>query len=307
VELRHLRYFVAVAEEGNFGRAAARLHLSTPTLSQQIRALESEIGAPLLVRHPHGATLTTAGQALLPNARMTLRTADTAILDARRAAGLTDATLRVGLLTGVSERLVSRLVEIVADDAAGAVLQLVAGSTSHQLGLLERGELDLAIVRGPVASAKGIEQLEVQRDALGVLMAAGHPLARQARVTYRELSGYELIWFPRYLAPGFYDATLQALERNGARLTVTTGTDSVPAIAAALPLLPTAISLSTARLAAGTPDLAWRPIEGSPPTATIVAIWRSRPRQPGLRALVDGLRRALTDGSWHQYHDQESD
>ena len=113
MELRHLRYFVAVGEEGHFGRAAARLHLSTPTLSHQIRALEGEIGAPLLTRHRHGATLTAAGEALLTEARTTLRAADTAIHAARRAAGLTSDTLRVGLLTGVQQSLVSRLTGIL--------------------------------------------------------------------------------------------------------------------------------------------------------------------------------------------------
>jgi hypothetical protein len=90
---------------------------------------------------------------------------------------------------------------------------------------------------------------------------------------------------------------LEALERNGARLTVASGTDSVAAIATTLPLVPTAISISTPR-SATSPDLAWRPIEGGPLHATIVAVWRSRPRQPALRALVGGLRRSLADGPW---------
>ena len=164
--------------------------------------------------------------------------------------------------------------------------------------MLQRGELDLAIVRGPLETTRGTDQLALHHDELGVLMAANHPLTRHQQVTCRQLSGYELIWFPRHVAPGIYDAILEALARNGAHLTVTTGTDSMPAIAAALPLLPAAISLSTQHLAAGSPELAWRPLEGGPLITTVAAVWRSRPRHPALRALIAALRRSLADGPW---------
>jgi DNA-binding transcriptional LysR family regulator len=300
VELRHLRYFVAVAEEAHFGRAAARLHLSTPTLSQQVRALEAEIGAPLLVRHPRGATLSAAGEALLPEARTALRAAEAAARDARRAAGLPDGALRIGLLTGASDALASRLHAILAEEAPDARALLIAGDTSHQLGLLERGELDIAILRAPVDLSTDSEQLELQRDELGVLMAASHPLAARERLSCPELSGQELIWFPRHLAPGFYDATLEALEREGARCTIATGAMEVPSIAAALPLMPAAISLSTPRIAAAFPGLAWRPLVDSSLTVTIAAVWRKPTRQPALRALIRGLRLAVSDGPWRE-------
>jgi DNA-binding transcriptional LysR family regulator len=300
VELRHLRYFVAVAEEAHFGRAAARLHLSTPTLSQQIRALEAEIGAPLLVRHPRGATLSAAGEALLPEAREALRAAEGATREARRAAGLPDGALRIGLLTGAPEALVGRLNAILSEEAPHAEALLIAGDTTHQLGLLERGELDIALLRAPVDLTSDSEQLELQRDELGVLMSASHPLAARERLTCPELSGQELIWFPRAKAPGFYDATLEALERDGARLTIATGAMEVPSIAVALPLMPSAITLSTPRIAALFPGLAWRPLAGSPITVTIAAVWHKPARQPALRALIRGLRRALRDGPWQE-------
>jgi DNA-binding transcriptional LysR family regulator len=300
VELRHLRYFVAVAEEGHFGRAAARLHLSTPTLSQQIRALEAEIGAPLLIRHPRGARLSAAGEALLPEARTALRAAEAAAREARRAAGLADGDLRVGLPAGAPEALVARLNAILAEEAPNARAVLIAGDTSYQLGLLERGELDIAILRAPVDLPADSEQLELERDELGVLMAASHPLAARERLSCPELSGQELIWFPRRLAPGFYDATLEALEREGARVTIATGSMQVPSIAAALPQMPAAISLSTPYMATLFPGLAWRPLVGAPLTMTIAAVWRKPTRQPALRALIRGLRRELRDGPWRE-------
>ncbi len=298
MELRHLRYFLAVAEEENFSRAAARLHLSTPTLSQQVRALENEVGAPLFVRHRLGATLTPAGEALLTGARATLRAAEGAVADARRTAGLAADALRLGLPSGAPDWVVHQLEEIVEEEQADARLVLVPGATSHQLGLLQRGALDVALVRGPVEPAAGTEQLVVHEADLGVLMPVTHPLARARRVTCRQLSEHELIWFPRDLAPAFYDATLDALHRHGADVTVVTGTDTVPSIAATLPLVPTAVSLSTARLAAGSDALTWRPLDDCRLTETIVAVWRSRTRHPTVRAVTRRLRHELSDGPW---------
>jgi DNA-binding transcriptional LysR family regulator len=107
-------------------------------------------------------------------------------------------------------------IELGKVSGAGHFPLLIAGDTSHQLELLERGELDMAILRAPVFLSADSEQLELQRDELGVLMAANHPLAACERLSCADLSGEELIWFPRHLAPGFYDATLEALERDGA-------------------------------------------------------------------------------------------
>jgi DNA-binding transcriptional LysR family regulator len=237
---------------------------------------------------------------MLPEARASLRAAEAAVREARRAAGLQDGGLRIGLLVGAPDALVSRLNAILAEEAADARALLIAGDTSHQLGLLERGELDLAILRAPVELRADSEQLELQRDELGVLMAASHPLAARERLSCADLAGQELIWFPRDLAPGFYDATLEALERDGARLTIATGAMEVPSIATNLPLMPAAVSLSTQRMATLFPGLAWRPLTGSPITVTIAAVWRKPTRQPALRALIRGLRRAVSDGPWRE-------
>jgi DNA-binding transcriptional LysR family regulator len=229
-----------------------------------------------------------------------LRAADAAGREARRAAGLTDGALRIGLLTGAPEGLVSRLNTILAEEAPDARALLIAGNTSHQLALLERGELDIAILRTPVDLSADSEQLELQRDELGLLMAANHPLAAREPLSCPDLGGQELIWFPRHLAPGFYDATLEALERDGAHLTIATGAMEVPSIAAALQQMPQAISLSTRSMATRFPGLAWRPLAGSSITVTFAAVWRKPTRQPALRALIRGLRRALSDGLWRE-------
>src|SRR3954447_16162606 len=96
-----MRYFVGVAEELHFGRAAERLYISTPTLSQQIEQLEREVGATLLIRHSRGVELTPAGQVFLTRARETIRAPGRALRDARGAAGLDEPVLRLGLLNGI--------------------------------------------------------------------------------------------------------------------------------------------------------------------------------------------------------------
>jgi DNA-binding transcriptional LysR family regulator len=291
VELRHLRYFVAVAEEGHFGRAAERLHLTTPTLSQQIRALEREVGAPLLVRHSRGVRLTPAGAALRDAGRGVLAAADEALAAARQAAGLATGTFRLGLLRGIPDGLLDRLEALLAEAAPGYRAVPVSGSTSDQLRMLEAGELDLALVREPVALPAGAARLALVTDEIGVLVAGTHPLADREVVKPSELTGQELLWYPRDLAPGFHDHALATLRRLGADVVVSDSTVRFDQRRTGLRLRPEAFSLSSAR-GADPPATVWRPIEGAPLTMTVAAVWRTASRHPALRALVPLLRAA---------------
>ncbi|WCB94722.1 Hca operon transcriptional activator HcaR [Baekduia alba] len=295
MELRHLRYFVAVAEAGHFGRAAAALHVSTPTLSEQVRALEEEVGAPLLVRHPRGASPTAAGEALLVEARTVLLAADTALREARRAAGIDDGALRLGLLTGAPPWLPERLGAILERAAPGHRPAFVGGSTSYQLGLLERGELDLALTRDTPEDG-GYEHLALVDEELGVVVPAGHPLAEQAEVACADLSGQELVWYPRHRAPRLFDEVMATIERLGGRPEISTSAMAVEAIRTALPLLDGAITLGSTRMHSEDGTLIWRPLVGRPLSITVWAVWRSRPRDPALRAFVKALRKAVARG-----------
>jgi DNA-binding transcriptional LysR family regulator len=289
VELRHLRYFVAVAEEGHFGRAAERLHVTTPTLSQQIRALEREVGGPLLVRHSRGVTLTPAGEALRDAGRAVLAAADEALGAARQAAGLFTGTLRIGLLSGVAEWLPEWLEALLAEAAPGYRAITASGSTRDQVRMFEAGELDLALVREPVALPAGTATLPVLVDELGVLVRRTHPLAAQGLVRPADLAGHELLWFARDRAPDFHDDVLATLRRLGADVEVSESTISFPQRRAGLRLRPDAFTLTSYR-GAIPPELVWRPIEGAPLTMTVAGAWRTASRHPALRALVPLLR-----------------
>ncbi|GAA1674511.1 LysR family transcriptional regulator [Fodinicola feengrottensis] len=290
MELRHFRYFLIVAEELHFGRAAARLHVSTPTLSQQIRAVEREIGTPLLVRGAREVTLTAAGKVLLVEARKTVQAAEDAIRATRTAAGIVDPVLRLGLLNGSPDWLVSRLVDRAVAGAPGSQVILVSGTTAEQVRLLGRGEVDLAVVRLPVGLPAGCEQVELYDEEIGILMSYEHPLAAQQVLAPADVAGVEVIMYPRELGPGAYDAVLERLRSLGAAVIVSDSKVNAAQWQRVLPLRPKAVVLSSAR-AAAEPEVVWRPLAGRPLSIVYAGAWRPGSRNPVLRALVQQLRR----------------
>jgi DNA-binding transcriptional LysR family regulator len=286
MELRLLRYFVAVARAGHFGRGAEALRVSTPTLSQQIKALEREIGAPLFVRHSRGARLTPAGEVLLVEAERTLRAAADAVRATRRAAGIAEPVLRLGLLNGVPEGIPVEFERLLDEHAPGCRVVLSGGSTVEQLALLERDEIDLALVRSPVPAIPGTATLEVGKEALGVLMPAEHPLGASAELDLDDLAGVEMILFPRDRAPVFYDGLVRQLGAAG----VAASDSAAPhaQLRSVLLMHRDAVTLGSVRTA-GQPGLTWRPLRGEPIVVTYSALWRTASRNPALRALVQAL------------------
>jgi DNA-binding transcriptional LysR family regulator len=292
VELRQLRYFVTVAQELHFRRAAERLFISTPTLSQQIKAVEREVGAPLLIRHSRGIDLTPAGQALLRGGTEILTAADELLAEIRRVAGVAEPTLRLGLLNGVLPALPAKIADVVGRH--GGHLVITGGPTAEQLRLLTAGETDLALVRGPVVLPAGLRQVPVAREELGVLMSAHHPLAAADAIDAAALSGCELIMFPRDLSPGFHDDVLRTLAERGAGFVLSDSAMGFQQVLTILPQRPAAVSLASAR-AASNPGLAWRPFRGEPLVVTYVAAWREDTRNPLLAFVIPAVSRGLTD------------
>jgi len=291
VELRHLRCFVAVAEQRHFGRGAERLLLSTPTVSQQVRALEREIGVDLLIRSPRGTQLTAAGSALLPQARRTLAAADRALAAAREAGGLGADGPRLGLLHGVPAWLPEQLEAAVLEALPRARPILRTGSTSEQLLLLQHGELDVAMVRSPVPLTARTVFEPVISEELGILVDVRHPLAQHPVLQAAQLTGRELIWYPRDRAPGAHDATLAALRAAGADVVLSATTTTMGQHPQTLALRPDAFSLGSAR-AAVSPNVVWRPLQGRPLHAEVGLLWPRRPGSPR-RRVTAALQRHL--------------
>jgi DNA-binding transcriptional LysR family regulator len=208
MELRHLRYFVAVASELHVGRAAQRLFISQPALSQQLRSLEDELALTLLERNRRGVRLTPEGEAFLAEARAVVQQADRAVEVARALAEGASGRLRMSYVRtmpgGLPERIVSQYqrwfphVEITAE----------SGSTVQNVERLQAGELDVAFVHTPFENADDLGCVEIGSEPLVIALPGAHPLSRRRRIRREALAGVPLVYFPRRNSPGVYDRSL---------------------------------------------------------------------------------------------------
>ncbi|MEU8968524.1 LysR family transcriptional regulator [Streptomyces monashensis] len=214
MELRQLRYFVAVAEELHFARAAERLLIAQSAVSQQVRRLERELGADLFDRSPRRVRLTEAGQRFLPAAREVLaaeQRARAAVADYSAARG---ERLRVGTSTGMGDRL-DQVLEALAELAPGLRVELASAPTAVRLERVARGELDAAFVRGVEEGPDGVRLVPVWQDRLLVVLGGRHALASQSRVELGELAGLPLYLTARRNNPPLVDLVVGACRDAG--------------------------------------------------------------------------------------------
>jgi DNA-binding transcriptional LysR family regulator len=214
MELRQLRYFVAVAEELHFRRAAARLHMSQPPLSHQIRLLEEELGCVLLARTRRRVELTPAGDAFLRDARATLADLDRAARNARRIHEGQTGLLRVSFAGSALLSLVPRVVHRLAELHPEIDVELHERSTSDQVRALSAGTTDLGLAPLPVAD-DGLDVEVLVREPTVAAVPAAHPLAQARSLTLRLLAEYPFVLFPRAQAPGYHDLLMTAVTSAG--------------------------------------------------------------------------------------------
>src|SRR5579871_1682031 len=219
MELRHLRYFVAVAEELHFHRAAQRLHISQPPLSQQIRALERELGVSLLSRNRRRVALTAAGAAFLDDARAILTSVERAADRARGIARGSQGTISIGFVgSAMFSPTLPNILREFHDGHPDVELVLRELPTSAQLAALAGGEIDVGVIRGPIDLAELDGQLElmtIQREHLVVAVPAEHPLAARRRLRAEELRGESFVVLARREAPGLYAGLAAAMGDAG--------------------------------------------------------------------------------------------
>jgi DNA-binding transcriptional LysR family regulator len=236
MELRQLEYFVAVAEELHFGRAAERLHIGQPAVSQQLRRLEREFGAELFDRSPRHVRLTAAGQSLLPEAREVLAAVARARAAVAAVPEVRAATLRLGTSTGLGEHL-ERLLDTLARLAPDVGVELTAAPTAERLDQVADGQLDAAFVRGPVQDeGRGLRAVALWRDPLLAALPARHPLAARDHVTFADLAALPLRLTSRRANPALVDLVVSAFHDAGCEPAsggaTTTLTDTLAAIGA---------------------------------------------------------------------------
>lgn len=214
IDLRQFRYFLAVSEELNFGRAARRLHMSQPPLSRQIQQLEDLLGVALFERSNTGISLTEAGAAFLPEVRRTLAQAEKAVAAAQSAHHSPGGPFSIGYTT-VFDR------STIPDVLAPLSLRFPNGKFSvkgkHSIRLvqeLKKGVMDAAFI-GLHTEAEGLIVETIFEEPLVVALPAMHPLARKRQLEFDDLRDEPLFWFERRLNPGFYDYCRAFFKRIG--------------------------------------------------------------------------------------------
>jgi len=293
MELRHLRYFLAVAEELNFRRAAARLHLAQPPLSTQVRQLEEELGVRLLERDSHRVALTAAGQVFLENCRRILRDTDDAVDAARRAARGETGRLAIGFVASLSQGVLPAVLRAYRQRYPDVLLTLAEMDSSQQIEALAARRLDLGFVGlGLPRETPDLEMTVVAEERLVAALPQEHPLVRRPRKTLplRLLANERFYLASRTNAPIFNPWLIVLCQQAGFQPNVVLETDrpatllSYVAAGFGVTILPAQFS----RLV--TPGVVFVPLARPVPGYRYCAAWRREsamhPRMPVLERFI---------------------
>ncbi|HOF05521.1 MAG TPA: LysR family transcriptional regulator [Syntrophales bacterium] len=216
MELRHLTYFIAVAEELHFGRAAQRLHISQPPLSQQIRRLEEEIGVRLLNRTKRRVEITPAGEAFLAEARQIIAAAEEAVRRAVRADKGEIGSLAVGFIGSANYSVLPPVIREFRRRFPDVEISLTEMNTSNQIEALRAGRIQAGFLRPPPGiEAAGLATAPVFREPLVVAMSQNHPLQGELTLPLRLLAKESFIMIPRRRGPGYFDYLITLCRQEG--------------------------------------------------------------------------------------------
>lgn len=216
MELRHLRYFVAVAEQLHFRHAAEIVHVAQPALSQQIRQLEEEIGVTLFERSRHKVRLTPAGKAFYENAQVILKQADQAAAKARNVERGDAGTIRIGFVSTAAIRVLPEVMKKLQKQAPSAEVELNELAAGEQIDRLYREQLDIGFVHARL-SQDVLKTMVVARDRLIAAVPASCKLAASRRVDLKDLASWPAIMPAAHSTSGFYEHVRMAYQTAGVR------------------------------------------------------------------------------------------
>ncbi|MGW0683809.1 LysR family transcriptional regulator [Streptomyces sp. NPDC002754] len=290
MELRQLEYFVAVAEERNFTRAAERVHISQSGVSAQIRQLERELGAELFDRSSRTVTLTVAGKAALEHARSTLAAAGTVGRAVAEVSELVRGRLAVGMVIGCTITPLFDALAAFHDAHPGVELSLLEDGSDRLVEGVRAGEVDLALIGAAHTTPDGLDALTIVDERLVVAVPAGHPLAKQRRVALRDLMDHPIVCMPP--GTGLRTVLDRACTAQGLHPTIALEASAADSIAA-LADRGLGVAVLSESMAAGHRErLNARTIDDVDAPALLALVWK-RAHNPALRELLEHARRAF--------------
>ena len=287
MELRHIRYFLAVAEEQHFTRAAAKVGIGQPPLSQQIKDLEAEVGAALFHRLAHGAELTEAGKAFLAGVKEMPLIAERATMAARRAARGETGSLRVGFTASAAFNVVvSSAIRVFRRAYPEIYLTLEEANTTRLVTGLREGTLDAVFLRPGTPGSEELQLRRLSEEPMVVAVPERHPAAAHEEIDLAILKDDPFLLFPREFGPTLYDAIIEACRNAGFE----------PAIGQVAPQIGSIINLVAAELGVSivpasmmqvrVTGVAYRPIIGQAPTTQLALAYRRGETSPVVRNFI---------------------
>ncbi|QDZ28621.1 LysR substrate-binding domain-containing protein [Noviherbaspirillum sp. UKPF54] len=294
IELRQLRYFVAVAEESHFGRAAARLHMTQPPLSQTIQALEATLGTPLFVRTKRSVALTPAGTALLPEARRILQQAGALPDLARRAASGESGLLSLSFVSTADYSVLPPLLREFREHYPKVQIELREATTDVQIDDLLQGRIDAGLLIPPLHDKARAEMdyMTVLSEPLVLVAPQGTKALRgKSGVTLDAVADMPLIIFPRRIAPAFHDAILGCFREAG--LTPRIGQEAIQMqtivglVSAGMGIALVPQSVSNLKR----PGVEYKPLADKTLQVDTGLAWRRDNASPVLRSFLELLRK----------------
>lgn len=297
IETRLLRQFIAVAEELHFNRAAERLHMAQPPLSQAIRRLEAEIGSPLFERNNRTVSLTPAGAAFLETARRTLASLEEGVAHTRRVSQGIEGHLTLTFINITPYAALLRALRDFRGAAPAVAFTLREASTREQVAALESGAADIGFLRTPGTTTLDLSFQTILREPIAVALPAGHPLAGQPRVALASLADEPFVASPRPLGQGFHDQLVQLCQTAGfAPRVVQHGRQlqTLVALVAAgfgIALLPASLAVP------GRGDIVFRPLAANAPDnllhLDLLMAWNHARVSPVRDRFIEAIRGAI--------------
>lgn len=276
MELRHLRYFVAVSEEGSVTRAAARLRISQPPLSRQIRDLEEELGLQLFERSARSMALTDAGRVFLVEAREVLQRTEEALRVAAALAGGICDEIRVGYAPSLTVEILPRSLRRFEASGSGARVRLSDLSTSEMLEGLVEGDLDVALMIKPSeAMPEGLHFEALREFAVCLAMPPGHPLAAARGIGLRQVARERLVAYSREDYPEYHAWLSKLFRRQASKPQISEEHDSATSLIASVEAGRGVALVQQGFECLSGPRLLVRPVHPPPPPFVVGAAWRA--------------------------------